>query len=116
MRCAALRIACPEQVEELSSISWDIAIGLAFVVGLLLFGISSSILRTERMANSVVKEPAWPKLVDESLAQSDKQLRLDMIERLGIVRTEWSQNILERARSEERDRDVLGAIERVLHS
>jgi len=108
MHCARLR--------KLSSISWDIAIGLAFVVGLLLFGISSSILRTANDTNSAVKQPGWPKLVDESLAQSDKQLRLDMIERLGIVRTEWSQGILEQARSEERDPEVLSAIERVLHS
>lgn len=106
MHCARLR--------KLSSISWDIAIGLAFVVGLLLFGISSSILRSERQTPPST-EPGWPKLVDESLAQSDKQLRLDMIERLGIVGTGWSQNILEQARHEERDPEVLSAIERVLH-
>ncbi len=105
------------RLSRLSQISWDIAIGLAFVVGLLLFGISSSILRSERDTNSfVLKPPGWPKLVDESLAQSDKQLRLDMIERLGIVGNEWSQNILEQARHEERDPEVLSAIERVLHS
>lgn len=104
--CARLR--------KLSSVSWDIAIGLAFVVGLLLFGISSSMLRTASQTPPAPKGPYWTKLVDESLSGVDKQLRLDIVERLSLLQNEWSQNILEQAREEERDPDVLAAIDRVL--
>jgi hypothetical protein len=115
----------------MSTISWDIAIGVAFVVGLLLFGISSSMLRSARAtapsavppattapppspAPVAVPRPTWTGLVDDELLDADRDLRLDMIERLSIVRSAWSRGILERAHSEERDPDVLAAIDRGL--
>jgi hypothetical protein len=102
-----------------SEISWYIAIGLAFVVGLLLFGIGSSMLRSAKDQAARPPKPAspqWPTLIDETLNDADKMLRLDMIERLSIVRSEWSRDILARARAQERDPDVLSAIDIALHA
>lgn len=114
----------------MSTMSWDIAIGVAFVVGLLLFGISSSMLRSARATAPapaaaepapppaavpvVVPRPTWTGLVDDELLDADRDLRLDMIERLSIVRSEWSRGVLQRAHSEERDPDLLAAIDRGL--
>jgi hypothetical protein len=98
----------------LQSISWDIAIGLAFVVGLLLFGISTSMLRTARESPHPPAKPRWPRLIDEDLSEVDRDLRLDMIERLSIVRSEWSRGVLQHARTEERDPELLSAIDTAL--
>lgn len=71
-------------------------------MGLLLFGIGTAMLRTFREERKPEPPPlTWPRLVDESLAGADAQLRADMIERLCIVDTPWSRGILERARAEE---------------
>lgn len=109
----------------MSTMSWDIAIGVAFVVGLLLFGISSSMLRSARAtapapapqpaaAPVAAPLPTWTGLVDEDLLDADRDLRLDMIERLSIVRSDWSRGVLQRAHSEEHDPDLLAAIDRGL--
>ena len=104
----------------MTALSWDIAIGVAFVVGLLLFGISSSMLRSTRATVPPAEvpvaapHPAWTRSIDETLLDADRDLRLDMIERLSIVRSEWSREILQRAQSEERDPDLLAAIDRAL--
>lgn len=96
-------------------ISWDIAIALAFVVGLLLFGISSSMLRSARRQEPrKATAPRWPTLIDDALSGADKQLRLDMIERLSIVRSDWSRDVLAQAREQERDPDIVSAIETAL--
>jgi len=100
----------------LPSINWDIAIGVGFAVGLLLFGIGTSILRSLREEAAAHALLSWPALVDESLANANVQLRRDMIERLAIVNTDWSRQILERARTEERDPKILVAIETALSS
>lgn len=96
----------------MSSISWDAAIGLAFVVGLLLLGIGSSTLRKARAA--AANTARWPQLVDDGLAGADKPLRADMIDRLSIVDSEWSRRVLQRARDEERDPELVTAIDAAL--
>lgn len=53
---------------------------------------------------------SWPQLVDESLGETDVQLRLDMIDRLSIVNNDWSRSVLQRAKAEERDSRVRSAI------
>jgi hypothetical protein len=71
-------------------------------VGLLLFGIGTAMLRTLREERKALSaHVTWPQLIDESLVDADMQLRVDMIERLSIIDTEWSRGILERARAEE---------------
>ena len=99
----------------MSSLSWDIAVGVAFAVGVLLFGISSAMLRSTRAAPEPPPPPppAWPQLVDPDLLDAPDDLRLDMIERLSWVNNAWSREILERARAEERDPAILAAIDRV---
>lgn len=101
----------------MSSVSWDIAVGVAFAVGVLLFGISSAMLRSTRPAAqppvSPPPPPAWPQLVDPDLRDAPDELRLDMIARLSWVNNAWSREILERARAEERDPAILAAIDRV---
>ena len=88
---------------------------IGIVVGLLLLGISSAILRSLREEQAHVPSSAhWTQLVDESLTDADAQLRLDIIERLAIVNTPWSRDILERASKQERDANVRTAIETAL--
>ena len=88
---------------------------IGIVVGLLLLGISSAILRSLREEQTHLP-PAehWTQLVDESLGQADVQLRLDIVERLEIVNSPWSREILARASKQERDPGVRAAIENAL--
>lgn len=98
------------------STTW-IVIAVAFVVGLLLIAISSAMMRSVREETAPAQPSlAWPQLVDDSLSGADVQLRLDMVERLSIVNTQWSRGVLERARTEEADPRVRSAIELALQS
>ena len=58
--------------------------------------------------------PSWPRMVDEDLSSADVATRLDMIERLGLVPGDWSREILERAKLEESDAQLIAAIGRAL--
>lgn len=96
------------------STTW-IVIAVAFVVGLLLLAISSAMMRSVREETAPAHSSlAWPQLVDDSLGSADVQLRLDMVERLSIVNSAWSRDVLERARLEEADPRVRSAIELAL--
>jgi hypothetical protein len=97
----------------LASISWYIPVGVAFAVGLLLFGIGTAILRSVREEEQGVYV-TWPRLVDDALANADRGLRLDMIERLSLIGSNWSRDVLARAKAEERDPAILSAIESAL--
>lgn len=100
-RCSTLCARLP----ELPSTSFDIAVAVAFAVGLLLFGISTAMLRKPAVAN-----PSWPQLIDESLVSADRQLRLDIIERLSIVAQPWCEDVLRQAIEQEDDAVVKNAI------
>ncbi len=90
-----------------------VVIGL--VVGLLLLGISSAIMRSLREEQArAPSAPAWTQLVDESLVGLDAQTRLDIVERLSIVNTAWSRDVLENAKNQERDANVRAAIHSAL--
>lgn len=102
-----------DQRPTLPSTSW-IVLAVVFAFGLLLFGIGSAMLRTLRAEQPPRARITWPQLVDESLGNADAQLRLDMIERLSIVDTEWSRGVLERARAEDPDDAVRSAVELAL--
>lgn len=71
-------------------------------------------LRTLREEKPAPVRVTWPQLVDESLANADAELRLDMIERLSIIDTQWSRGVLERARAEDPDDAVRSAVELAL--
>lgn len=89
---------------------------IGVVVGLLLLGISSAIMRSLREERAAeLPAAAWTQLVDESLIDADARLRLDIVERLAIVNSQWSRDILERAKKQERDSSVRSAIELALH-
>lgn len=90
-----------------------IVIVVAFVIGVLLFSTGTAILRSLQ-EESPAAAPSWPRLVDDSLERADVQLRLDIVERLAIVESDWSRDILERARSEESDARVRSAIDLAL--
>ena len=92
----------------------DIAIAVAFVVGLLLFGIGTSMMRSLRVQNGNGNIASWPRLVDESLADADPRLRLDIVERLSIVGEPWCVDILRQAFKDENDAGVKEAISSVL--
>jgi hypothetical protein len=94
----------------------DIAIVVAFVVGLLLYGIGTSMLRSQRAQNGNIKSVTWPRLVDESLTQADTQLRMDIVERLGIIGEPWCADILRQAIEQEDDAGVKSAISSTLSS
>jgi hypothetical protein len=92
----------------------DIAILVAFVVGLLLYGIGTSMLRSLRVHNGDRKGVTWPQLVDESLTSANSDLRLDLVERLGIIGQPWCDDILRQAVQQESDSKVREAILRAL--
>jgi hypothetical protein len=115
MRCARLPTL------PFSNNTWNLVIAAGFVVGLLLFVVSSAMLRSHRREAEPQAAPAreapahaWPKLVDESLEYADAELRLDMIDRLSVVPGDWSRGILEQARLEETDPAIRAAIDRAL--
>jgi hypothetical protein len=95
-----------------------IVIGVVFAVGLLLLGISSAMLRSLKEEAPSISRPAprstWPRLVDDALADADARLRLDMVERLALIDSDWSRGVLEWAREEERDPQVRAAIDAAL--
>jgi hypothetical protein len=97
----------------LSSISWDIVIALGFALGLTLFGVSTAMLR-KYPREAVPAGLTWPRLIDDSLRKPDRALRMDMIERLSMVRTDWSRDILRQAKEQERDAEVIAAVEAAL--
>ena|SRR5579864_2662539 len=114
MRCGPYWTRCARPL-TLSPTSWDIVIALGFVVGLLLFGISTAMLRKyPRAEKASAAGIAWPRLVDERLGNVDQAFRLDMIERLSIVQSEWSRTVLKQAKDEEDDPEVRAAIENAL--
>jgi hypothetical protein len=94
-----------------TSATW-IAIAVIFAAGLLLLVVSSVLMRSVREeAPTRVRGASWPQLVDESLADADAQLRLDMVERLGIINSAWSRDVLQCAKADEADPHVRSAIE-----
>ncbi len=97
----------------MASTTWIVII-VVFVVGLLLIGISSAMMRSLREETPEGVAPTWPRLVDDSLSDANAQLRIDMIERLRIVDSAWSRDVLERAKAEEADPAVRSAIELAL--
>jgi hypothetical protein len=100
-RCAKLR-QLPTNV--------DIAIVVAFVVGVLLYGIGTSIMRSLRVQDGSLNTVTWPQLVDESLVNADPALRLDIVERLSIIAEPWCADVLRQALKEENDARVKSAI------
>jgi hypothetical protein len=90
--------------------SVDIAIAVALVIGLLLYGIGTSMLRSMRTQTGNGKTSAWTQLVDESLKDADPQLRLDIVERLSIIGEPWCTDILRQAFKDENDAGVKAAI------
>jgi hypothetical protein len=95
----------------LQSTSFFITLAVLVVVGVLLFGAGSAMLRSLQRAPSV---PQWPKLLDDSLVDADVDLRRDMIERLSLVSSPWSRDVLSTALSEERDPQLRTLIEQSL--
>jgi hypothetical protein len=96
------------------STNLDIAIVVAFVVGLLLYGIGTSMLRSLRVQNGDRKTVTWPRLVDESLTNANRNLRLDLVERLSIIGQPWCADILRQALEEESDGSIKAAITNAL--
>ena len=105
MRSARCSTRCA-RLPELPSTNFDIAVAVAFAIGLLLFGISTAMLRKPPAAPTF---PKWPQLIDESLVAADRQLRLDIIERLSIVAQPWCEDVLRQAIEQEDDAVVKSA-------
>lgn len=84
---------------------------MLLAAGVVLYGAGTLVLRSiERKP----KQPLWPALVDEELRDADLALRLDMIERLALVPSDWSTKILKQAREEEKDPALRAAIDSAL--
>jgi hypothetical protein len=113
----------------MTAVSWDIAVAVAFAVGVLLFGISSAMLRSaqpKQRPELLVEPPspppalppppppAWPEILDPDLHDASDELRLDIIERLSMISAPWTRELLERARNEEHDPSIIAAIDRAL--
>lgn len=119
MRLARCSTRCAPQLTLPAS--WDIAIAVAFVVGLLLYGIGTSMLRSTREPTPVIvtDQPSlvtWPCLVDESLSDAGPDLRLDLVERLSIIGQPWCVEILKQALVQENDASVKDAVGAALES
>ena len=95
----------------LQSTNFYISLAVLLVVGVLLFGTGSAMLRSLRRGPA---SPQWPKLLDESLADADVDMRRDMIERLSLVSSAWSRDVLSTALTDERDPQLRTLIERSL--
>jgi|GEM_PF-2621816 len=104
------------QRPALPSTSGEIVLGVTLAVALLLLGIGLAMRHSSRAARRRTVRVSWPGLVDEGLVHADTRTRVDIIERLQLVDSEWSRGILERARVEERDESVQAAIEAALSS
>lgn len=114
MRWARCSTRCARRRTSLLT-SWPLlAFAVLFVIGVLLLAISSAMMRSLREETPQPQAVSWPQLVDESLAHTDAALRLDMVERLRIVDTDWSTGVLQQARREEPDPQVLAAIDLAL--
>ncbi|MBV9270436.1 MAG: hypothetical protein JO165_05035 [Candidatus Eremiobacteraeota bacterium] len=90
----------------------SIAIAVVFLTGAALFGLGTIARRKQkpRVAGTIT----WPRLVDEALADADLDQRIEMIERLGIVRSAWACDVLQTAQREESDPRATRALERAL--
>ena len=112
MRSARCSTRCARRV-PLQSISFSAFLIVVLVAGVVLFGLSSFMLRSlERKA----APPAWPALIDETLSGADTDQRRDLIERLGMVESPWSRETLSAALADERDPELRSLIERSLGS
>jgi hypothetical protein len=95
----------------------------------LLFGIGTALTRSAKRAEAVAAPPdatpqprqhstrdavTWPLDVDASLVDLDETARLEMIERLALVDTQWSVAILRAAATQERAPAIRTALERAL--
>lgn len=88
------------------------ALALLFAVGLLLFAIGTALVRSAREPAAARIE--WPALIDPELGELESSVRLELIERLALVGTNWSAHVLDRAAHEERDPALREAIARAL--
>ncbi|HET7814890.1 MAG TPA: hypothetical protein VFL13_11005 [Candidatus Baltobacteraceae bacterium] len=93
------------------SISLSFIIVIAFVTGVLLFGVGTAIMRT---ADGKEKTARWPVLVDDDLVETDVATRRDLIQRLAMIDSEWSRGVLETALRQEREPELRELIETTL--
>lgn len=103
------RCATPRTLPS-SSPLLSIAIAVVFGIGLALFGLGSVARRKQAPPQASQKRVTWPRLVDDSLGNLDLDQRIEMIGRLGIIRSSWSRGVLAQAQREESDVRAKAAI------
>lgn len=90
----------------------SIAIAAVFLAGAALFGLGTIVRRKQTVRTN--GKITWPLMVDESLTGAGLDERIEMIERLGLVRSAWACGVLEAAQREESDPRAIGAVEKAL--
>jgi hypothetical protein len=83
-----------------------------FLLGLALLVAGTVMLRALARDNT---HGAWMRLVDDRIDASDPSMREHFVERLAILRNDWSRSVLEEAKRTETDPRVREAIERALN-
>lgn len=81
------------------------------MTGVLLFGVGTTIMRT---ADGKPKTARWPSLVDDDFVDTDVATRRDLIERLALIDSDWSRDVLQAALRQEREPELRELIETTL--
>ncbi len=96
----------------LPSTEYHVALLVLFLGGLVVFAAGTLLVRS-------ASAPATPRWIREIVPDGDlpdASMRAEIAERLGIVGESWCIALLEVARREERDPDVLRAVEDALRA
>ena len=86
----------------------SLILGAIFIAGLLLYVLGGML---QRRSDVVL---TWAQRIDESASGLDVTQKIELIERLGLIATPWSEQILLQARIEERAPELRRAIDAAL--
>lgn len=89
----------------MQSTNWVLASAVVFLIGIALFAISYA------FTGQILAPPVpWPQRIDDGAVGLDQNEKIEMIERLGLVGSDWCEEILRQADTEEDDPTLRRAI------
>ena len=89
----------------MQSTNWVLASAVVFLIGVALFAIGYAFT-----GQILAPQVPWPQRVDDSAVGLDQNAKIEMIERLGLVGSDWCEEILKQADTEEDDPTIRRAI------
>ena len=85
--------------------NWAFTFALLFLIGVALFAIGLA------LPGKIQSPPApWPLRIDDTAIDLDRDAKIALIERLGLIGAPWCEEILKQADTEEDDSTVRRAI------